>query len=170
MAAAKKITLEEFQSLNVKLIDELGGRYHCRGGVKDKVDFYGIAYVDPLQSGVILGQITGPMKNFASFKISRIAGEIQYTINPLPGNKASLDILENQVRSAIKRLHKGVTSEKYSGPMDKSNWKGFYMQRCRGNTVGPSELQGIELALSMNEIDLSFKQLCLSKAIFFKHY
>jgi len=160
------IVSDEFDLVEDRLINQLKGRYHCRGGVKDKVDYYAIIFIDPNEPKKIMGHLTGPFKNYAKFEVFRGKSFPRYKIMPLSNNEATVDKLEQQIKHAMKSLYNKVKGERYSGPMNKDNWKGFYPKRSRGLKVGPSGQATLDLALKMGEIDESFKETCLAVGIY----
>ena len=169
LSAKNPITGEEFVVLIDKLRDKENGKHHNRGGTKRDIDYFCVVWLDPKRQDNILGHISGPTQNHATFVVRIGKQNVEYLIDRESDCEASLNRLDQEIKHALKEIYKKVEKEVYSGPMSTKGWDGYYMFRNSKNTIS----QGgaiLNRAVAENQISAGFRDTCMRIGIYMKLY
>lgn len=149
----------EYQVFVKEVVLNRRGRFQHREGVKDKVSYYAIVNVS-LENHTVIGHISSE-KSKLHFTFEITLGEkgirIAYTPDADCGAHPS-EVFTKTVAHALYRMVKKSKVPAYSGPMDTSNWKGFYLW-----SDGPNknvDLSDLEEAVLRGVVTEPFAKSC----------
>jgi len=166
LSAKNPITGEEFVVLVDKLRDEENGKHQNRGGIKRDIEYFCVVWCDPKKPNNILGHITGPEKNHATFVVRFGKQNVEYLIKPESECEVSFDRLNREIKHALKQIHKKVENGARTGPMGTKGWDGFYLFRSSKSSISKSG--GLDRAVATKQISASFRDTCLSIGIYMR--
>ncbi|MCM2322557.1 MAG: hypothetical protein NDJ90_04775 [Oligoflexia bacterium] len=171
MGLQKPISTEEFQAFLSDLINKKKSKMHHRQVSKGAVKYYGIVRVADDDAAALRGHVSSPGGIHARFIVT--AGTTKVRIRATPDasclpvtNEQLVTLVENLLRKMMKKVQQSV----YSGPMDTSNWRGFYLWSTGNDAVNAKGLETLDEAIAENQISVEFKSSCADFGFYMRRF